>query len=214
LLGRTDIKRFRMDVLRTYVTVVDHETFFVSGTLRENLLLGAESSEIREQQISEALHATNAYDFIQNLPEKLDTWIGEGGYELSASQLRRLGLARAFLREQSQVFVLDEPTTGLDADSAAAVVTTIHRLAERGATVFWITNRLEEIPQCDQVVLFSRLREPRVSTHEELMVEDPGYRAYFVPTESPRVPRGRGQPEARGSSRPGVQELGDPVKSP
>ncbi len=190
-LGRTDLRRFRLDVLRTYVTVVDHELFFVPGTVRENLLLGAESSEVREQQISEALHGANAYDFIQSLPEKLDTAIGDGGVELSASQLRRLSLARAFLRDQSQVFVLDEPTTGLDADSAAIVAGAIHKLAERGAMVFWITNRLEEIPQADRVVLFSRIRDPRLGTHESLMAEDAVYRSYFAPLGPPRAARGR-----------------------
>lgn len=203
LLGRTDLKRFRLDVLRTYMTVVDHKPFFVPGTVRENLLLGAESSEIREQQISESLHGANAYDFVQALPDKLDTIIGEGGHELSSSELRRLGIARALLREQSQVFVLDEPTTGLDADSVAAVVTAIHKLADRGATVFWITNRLEEIPQCDRVVLFSRVRDPIVGTHDQLLAEDATYRSYFAPLESPRSARTRPRTESpAGTARP------------
>jgi ABC-type multidrug transport system fused ATPase/permease subunit len=191
-LGRTDLKRFRLDVLRTYVTVVDHEPFFGPGTVFENLLLGAEeSSEVRDQEISEALHAANAYDFVQALPEKLDTVIGEGGFELSVSQLRRLSLARAFLRTKSQIFVLDEPTTRLDPDSASAVVTAIHRLAERGAMVFWITNRLEEIKQADRVALFSRNQNPRLGTHQELLEKDQIYRSYFAPVEPPRANRER-----------------------
>jgi ABC-type multidrug transport system fused ATPase/permease subunit len=188
-IGRTDLRRFKLEVLRTYVTVVDPEPFFIPGTVRENLLLGAETSEIREQQISEVLHATNAYDFVQALPEKLETLIGEGGFELSTSQQRRLSLARAFLRDQAQIFVLDEPTAGLDPDSAASVIESIHRLAERGAMVFWITNRLEEIPLADRVVVFHRNRNPLVGTHTELMARDAMYRSYFVPLESPRGAR-------------------------
>ena len=187
MLGRTDLRRFRLEVLRSYVTVIDHEPFFAPATIRENLILGAETSEVREQEISEALHAANAYDFVQALPDGLETVIGEGGYQLSSSQARRLNLARAFVRDSSQIFVLDEPTLGLDPDSVASVTAAIHKLAERGAMVFWITNRLEEIPQADRIVLFTRAQNPRIGTHEELMQTDATYRSYFTPVEMPRA---------------------------
>lgn len=190
-LGRTDLRRFRLEVLRTYVTVLDSDPFFVPGTVRENLLLGAETSEVREQQISEALHAANATSIVQALPEELETVIGEGGFELSASQKRILSFARALLRDQSQIFVLDEPTLGLDPDNAQAVVEAIHRLAERGAMVFWITNKLAEIPMADQVIFFSRNSNPMVGTHKELLLLNPTYRSYFVSMESARPPRER-----------------------
>ncbi len=191
LLGRTDIKRFRLDVLRTYVTVLDNDPFFIPGTVRENLLLGALSSEDRHQQISEALNAANAYDFVQGLPERLETIIGEGGYELSSSQQRRLSFVRALLRDESQIFVLDEPTSGLDPDSVSAVISAIHQLAEKGVMVFWITNRLEEIPLADRVVYFGRGRNPVIGTHVELVDADTTYRQYFTPTDL-RPQRDRG----------------------
>ncbi len=194
MLGRTDIRRFRLEVLRSYVTVIDHEPFFAPATVRENLVLGTESTDLREQEISEALHAANAYDFVQGLPEGLDTIIGEGGFQLSSSQQRRLNLARAFIRDGSQIFVFDEPTLGLDPDSVSSVTTAIHQLAERGAMVFWITNRLEEIPQADRVALFTRAHNPRIGSHQELMESDATYRSYFTPMEPLRT-RKQEQPQ-------------------
>lgn len=155
LLGRTDLRRFRLRLLRNTVTLVHQDPFFVHGTIRENLRLATRETDVSDQVISEALRSAAAWDFVQSFPDKLETMIGEGGHSLSGGQAKRLSLARAFVRaqatDQCRIFVFDEPTSGLDPASAQTVLGSIRRLAEKGAIVFWVTHRLEEVQETDRM---------------------------------------------------------------
>jgi ABC-type multidrug transport system fused ATPase/permease subunit len=181
LLGRTDIRRFRLQLLRRNITLFRHEPFIIEGTVRENLLLGLPEDQAppEESEISEALHLVNASDFVAALPERLDTVIGGAqGAQLAFDQIKRLHLARAFLRPESRVFVFDQPTANLDPESATLVFEAVRKLTDRGALVFWITHRLEDVADCDRVV-FLNSRKPLVGTHDELLNNEPTYRAYL-----------------------------------
>lgn len=185
LIGRTDLRRFRLRTLRNSVTVVYQEPYFVHGTIHENLLLAAphDAEAPDDAQISEALHAA-ACEFVNVLPDKLDTVIGEGGLKLSGGQAKRLNLARALLRGQSQIFVFDEPTSGLDPESAQTVFHSIRRLSHAGAIVFCVTHRMEEVPFADRVIFFRSPGQVEVGRHEELMASLDSYRRYFHQAEN------------------------------
>lgn len=184
LIGKTDIRRFRLRTLRNTVTVVYQDPFFVHGTIRENLLLAAphDAEAPDDAEISSTLHDA-ACEFVNALPKKLDTVIGEGGLQLSGGQAKRLNLARALLRGQSQIFVFDEPTSGLDPESAQTVFQSIRGLTETGAIVFWVTHRMEEVPQTDRVIFFQSGARVAVGAHVELMRSNDSYRRFFQQAE-------------------------------
>ncbi|MES2963310.1 MAG: ABC transporter ATP-binding protein [Bdellovibrionota bacterium] len=180
-IGRTDIKRYRLKLLRTTVTVVDRQPFFIRGSIRENLRLAApQEADIDDQYLSEALHAA-VVDFIGDLPEKLETVIGEGAYPLTTDQTARLHVARAFLRYESRVFFFDDPTADLEPEEARSVFESIRLLTERGAIVFWVTRRLDEAAESDRVIYFQNAKDsaPRIETHDQLMASDEAYRRIF-----------------------------------
>jgi ATP-binding cassette subfamily B protein len=181
LLGRTDLRRFRLNLLRHTVTLVSSEFFFMHGTIRANLLLGAGEGfeNPSESELAEALRAA-ACDFLGTLPLGLDTVIGEGGYHLTESQAKRVSLARSFLRRQSRVIIFDEPVKGLEPESAVKIAESIASLAEDGILVLWVTNDPEDILQSDRVLFFERsMRRPHLATHSELLRTSSSYKMYF-----------------------------------
>lgn len=190
-LGGIDIRGLRLRTLRNLVTLVQQEPFFVRATISENLHL---SSQVDHAMY--ALKAAAADDFVNALPERANTLIGEGGHPLSGGQAKRLHLARAFVRasgrdlEQSgdptttgHVFLFDEPTSGLDPQSARTVYDSLHRLAQTGAIVFCVTHCLDEVPFSSRVIYFPSIdgsdMNPLVGTHSELMDSSESYRRYF-----------------------------------
>lgn len=176
LLGGRPLTDFRLRDLRSYVTVVPQETFFLSGTIRENLRI-ASSAPATDEQMWRALERVHARGFVAALPGALDARIGEGGLKLSGGEERRLSVARAFLRPRRGVFVFDEPTSGLDPASAGAVMASIRALAAEGAIVLWSTHRMEEVSSAAHVLFFAPGQNPALGSHAELSASCPAYAA-------------------------------------
>lgn len=148
-IGGIDLRSATLPSVRDFVCFLAQETYFMHGTLRENLALAEPGVE--EAELMSALQKVNAFAFVDALPDGIDTRIGEGGRMLSGGQERRLSLARAFLRPRARVFVFDEPTSGLDGHSSRIVLASAKELAARGALVFWITHNPNEA--ADETVL-------------------------------------------------------------
>jgi ATP-binding cassette subfamily B protein len=197
LLGRTDLRRYRLQLLRNIITLVRDEPYLIEGTVRENLLLGLPDDQNRpdESEISEALNLANASEFVGSLSNRLDTVIGgefgnKPAAKLTFDQVKRIHLARAFLRINSRVFVFDHPTAELDSESATLIFESVRRLTNRGALVFWITHRLEDMAECDRVIFYNS-RHPVIGTSQELFENNATYRAYI--NRSRRTPPGGNQ---------------------
>lgn len=185
-VGGRDLRDYRLDDLRSLVRVLSQETFLVSGTVRENLLLAAPDA-IPDSEIHQALERVNALEIVRELPEGLDTLIGEGGVQLSGGQAKRLHLARAFLDNDSEILVFDEATTGLDTHSSQVTLQSVQGLARQKSTVFWITHRMQEVPSCGRVLYFPPMGNPVLSTHAELLEQSASYRALMdQPEPSPK----------------------------
>ena len=148
LVDGRDIRTIAEDDLRTLVAVVPQQPHFFNASLRENLMLAKPRTP--EETLWEALDRVHLKSFVAGLPNGLDTWIGEGGQLISGGQARRLALARAVLRE-APLWILDEPTEGLDPDTERAVLGTLNELT-RGKTVLMITHRIAGLADMDQVV--------------------------------------------------------------
>jgi len=144
-----DLRRIATDSWHSRMAWVSQRPVFFKGTIRDNLLLAAPGAD--DRALGEALDAAGATPFLRQLPEGLDTPLGDRGAGLSGGELRRLAVARALLRNAALV-VLDEPTAGLDRESELLVVQSIRRLAA-GRTVLAISHREAVIAAADRVAL-------------------------------------------------------------
>lgn len=144
-----------MDVMEHYrawlknVGYIPQMIFMLDGTIRENVAFGVHKDSIREERIWEVLKEAQLDEFVKDLPEGLDTEIGERGIRLSGGQRQRIGIARA-LYEDPEVLILDEATSALDNDTEAAIMDSINRLHGRKTLVI-IAHRLQTIEKCDMI---------------------------------------------------------------
>jgi ATP-binding cassette subfamily C protein CydC len=135
-LGGHDLRSYRPDDLRRIVGIATQDAQLFNGTVRDNLLMAAPDAEAAAME--HVLEVVQLAAFVRDLPEGIDTWIGEAGARLSAGQARRLVLARALLRDP-RILILDEPTENLDAGTARRLVASL-RAATEGRTVLLITH--------------------------------------------------------------------------
>lgn len=155
-IGRTQLKSYSLPLLRRTVTVVDRFPYFMNASVRENLALAIErDTDLDERKISQAFSEAGV-DFVNDLPDKLETVIGETAYRLSESETRRLAVARALLRSESRIFFFDETASGLEAPEARQIFEAVKTLAETGAIVFWVTRRADETSECDRILYFEQ----------------------------------------------------------
>ena len=148
-LNGTDIRDFRLASYRNLLAVVQQEVFLFDGTVRENIAYGRRHAS--EAQILDAARRANADEFIQNLPDKYDSIVGERGVKLSGGQCQRLSIARAILADP-QILILDEATSNLDTASEQLIQQSLVELL-RGRTTFVIAHRLSTITGADQILV-------------------------------------------------------------
>lgn len=164
-----DLAQLDQTAWRSRLAWVPQQPFFFSATIRENLLLGRPNAD--QQAIQQALAAAALTDVIKALPEGLATRLGDRGAGLSGGELRRLALARVFLRDAGLV-VLDEPTAGLDTENEQLVLNAVEQLAA-GRTVLIISHREATISRCQQIVVLAAGRLEQVTTSQEYLEVTP-----------------------------------------
>ncbi|MCE0744482.1 thiol reductant ABC exporter subunit CydC [Acetobacter sicerae] len=147
LIGGVDIASLPDVWLRQHIAWLSQATHLFDDTIRNNLLLGRPDAD--EEALWRALDEAAVGDFVRTLPDTLDTWLGEGGVKVSGGQGRRIALARTLLSE-APILVLDEPATGLDAQTEQDFFLTLNRVAQ-GRTVILIAHRLTGVEQLDHV---------------------------------------------------------------
>jgi subfamily B ATP-binding cassette protein MsbA len=169
----TDIREFTQKSLRSQISFVLQDTVLFSGTIWDNIAYGCPDAS--EAQIVKAAETANAMEFIEKLPEKFDTTVGERGVTLSGGQRQRIAIARAIIRK-TPILILDEPTSGLDAASEQLVVEALDRLME-GKTSIVIAHRLSTIRRASCIFVIENGTVAESGTHDELMQrEDGAYR--------------------------------------
>ena len=174
LLDGRHLNAYRSSEIRRHVAVVSQETHLFNTTVRENILIA--NLNASDEQMIQAAGAARIHDFIRSLPEGYDTFVGEAGVRLSAGQARRLTIARAILKD-APVLILDEPTEGLDAETAGEVMQALVTLME-GRTVLLITHRLTGLAAVDEVVMLENGEIVERGRHTDLMQENSRYRRY------------------------------------
>ncbi len=164
-IGGEDLRGFSEGDLRQTVTLVSQQAHMFNASVRDNLLIARPGAATAE--LWEALAAVRLADFVRSLPQGIDTWIGESGRLVSGGQARRLALARAFLRD-APIWVLDEPTEGLDRVTEHLILQTLFEVT-RAKTVLVITHRLVGLERLDGILIMENGRIVERGRHEELL---------------------------------------------
>jgi ABC-type multidrug transport system fused ATPase/permease subunit len=165
LIDGHDIRDWTLDSLRSRMSMVLQEAILFAGTVAENIAYGRPDAT-REEIIAAALQA-NAHEFIEKLPEGYDTKLSERAANLSGGQRQRIAIARAFIRN-TPILILDEPTTGLDAESTDLVLSALRSLMKGKSTVI-ISHDLNLIRNADRIVVVRQGEIAQVGTHKELL---------------------------------------------
>ncbi len=161
----TDIRRYRQKSVRRQISFVLQDTVLFHSTVWQNIAYG--NPEASAGEIIRAAQIANASEFIEKLPQRYDTVLGERGMTLSGGQRQRLAIARAVIRN-APILILDEPTTGLDSESEQLVLEALDRLME-GKTSIVITHRLSTIQRADVIFVIQDGRVAEQGTHKELL---------------------------------------------
>jgi ABC-type multidrug transport system fused ATPase/permease subunit len=164
-VGGVDVRTLSQSQLHHRVGWVPQDVYLFHTTIRENLRLGR--PEATDHQLEVAARAAQAWEFIQALPDGLDTHTGERGVQLSGGQRQRLAIARALLADPP-VLALDEPVSNLDSENEAALTLAMTELRKGRATLI-IAHRLSTIQGADRLVVLDHGRVAEVGTHEELL---------------------------------------------
>ncbi|MDR0291616.1 MAG: ATP-binding cassette domain-containing protein [Elusimicrobium sp.] len=165
LIDGTDIKKYQINSLRKNIAVVFQDNFLFSGTIRENLMLG--NPLATEEDIRLAVHNAYLDDFVDSLPGKLNTQIGERGVMLSGGQKQRVAIARAFIKNAPLV-ILDEATSALDNKAEKIVQRALDNLM-KNRTVIVIAHRLSTIQNADKILVINDGHIIEHGTHGELI---------------------------------------------
>jgi subfamily B ATP-binding cassette protein MsbA len=165
LVDGYDIRQVQVKGLREQISTVLQEPVLFGSTIRENIVYGR--LDATEDETIEAARAANALEFIEKLPEKFDTVVGERGVKLSGGQRQRIAIARAILRNP-RILILDEATSSLDNESESLVQEALDRLMRERTTVV-IAHRLSTIENADKIVVIDQGRLVEQGNHPSLM---------------------------------------------
>ncbi len=171
-LDEHDIRDYTLLNLRQHFALVSQNVHLFNDTVANNIAYAAQDRYTREQ-IEHAAKLAYAMDFIQHLPQGLDTVIGENGTSLSGGQRQRIAIARALLRD-APVLILDEATSALDTESERAIQAALDEL-QKNRTVLVIAHRLSTIEQADQILVVDEGEIIERGTHAELIHKDGAY---------------------------------------
>jgi len=171
LLDGADVRDWPITALRAAIGYVEQDAPVLSGTLAENLLLGA--PEAAGEEIAEMLRITRLAGLVARLPEGLETAVGHRGTRLSGGERQRVAIGRALLR-RPRLLLLDEATSQLDALNEAALRETVAETALM-TTVLVVAHRLSTVTMADRIIVMDAGQVKAVGTHAELVAGDPLY---------------------------------------
>lgn len=156
---------FPLSALRSQMAVVPQDVFLFGGTIRENIAYGKPGAT--DEEIIHAAKQANAWEFIERIPQGLDTIVGERGIQLSGGQRQRIAIARAVLKNP-RILILDEATSALDSESERLVQDALEKLME-GRTSIVIAHRLSTVRQADKIIVLDQGHIVEQGTHHELI---------------------------------------------
>jgi ATP-binding cassette, subfamily B, bacterial MsbA len=175
LIDGQDTKGFQLRTLRQNIAVVTQDTILFNDTIRNNIAYGKE--EFTEEMVAAAARAAHADIFIEKLPKKYNTMVGEKGFRLSGGEKQRISIARAILKN-SPILILDEATSSLDTESERIVQQALENLMKNRTTLV-IAHRLSTIINADKIVVISGGRITDIGKHSELLEKSRIYKRLY-----------------------------------
>ena len=175
LINGKNIKNISLKKYRDRIAVVPQESFLFSGTIAENIAFG--KNDVTREEIENAAKMANALEFINELPEKFETEVGERGTLLSGGQKQRIAIARALI-QNPQILILDEATSALDTQSERLVQDALDKLMIN-RTTFVIAHRLSTIINADKIVVMENGEIKEIGKHQELLDKNGIYRRLY-----------------------------------
>lgn len=175
LFDDINLKDIDIKNLRRQIGFVQQEPFLFSGSIKDNITLGL--PYYNDNDVAEAARLAGAYDFIQYLPEKFATEVGEKGVRLSVGQKQRITIARVFLMDP-KVLILDEPTSALDLESEKLIQEAMKTMSKDRTTII-IAHRLSTIRDADQIVVLDNGNIVEIGNHEELISKKGHYYSLY-----------------------------------
>ncbi len=175
LIDGNDIRKTTLKSLRSSVGVVQQDVYLFSGSVYDNIEYGCPGAT--KEQIIEAAKLSGAHDFITQLPEGYDTYVGERGVKLSGGQKQRISIARVFLKNPP-ILLLDEATSALDNESEYLVQKSLQKLS-LGRTTITVAHRLTTIKNADRIFVITKEGIAEEGTHEELLRKSGIYSALY-----------------------------------
>ena len=166
-----DVSKVTLKSLRQSIGIVQQDVYLFSGTIRDNIAYGRPGASDRE--IEEAAVMAGANEFIDRLPNGMDTYIGERGVKLSGGQKQRISIARVFLKNP-KILILDEATSALDNESELYVTHSLEKLA-KGRTTITIAHRLTTVQNADRIIVLGKEGIMEEGTHESLLSKEGTY---------------------------------------
>lgn len=170
-LNGINLNYIPFEVLTKKVGFINHSAYIFNGTIEDNLRMG--KFDANEREINEALKKANLYDFVQSLPEKLQTNVGEGGAFLSGGQKQRLALARTIITNP-EIYIFDEATSNIDVESEEKIWRSIYELSEN-KTVIVISHRLANVKNADNIYVLDKGNIVESGSHKDLMMYNGKY---------------------------------------
>ncbi|MDE6282008.1 MAG: ABC transporter ATP-binding protein/permease, partial [Oscillospiraceae bacterium] len=175
LVDGLDVRDYSLDGLRNRIGMVLQNNVLFSGTIRENLLWGNENAA--EEELIQAAKDAQAYDFIMSFPEGFDTYLEQGGVNVSGGQKQRLCIARAMVRKPA-VLILDDSTSAVDSATEGRIRESF-RQNLKGTTVIIIAQRISSVQYADKIVVLDEGTVSATGTHDELMATSKIYKEIY-----------------------------------
>jgi ABC-type transport system involved in Fe-S cluster assembly fused permease/ATPase subunit len=182
-INETDIRNIKQASLRSAIGIVPQDTVLFNDTILYNIRYGR--PEASDAEVIEAARAAHIHDFIETLPKKYETMVGERGLKLSGGEKQRVAIARTLVKNPP-ILILDEATSALDSRTEAAIQEVLYTIARRRTTII-IAHRLSTIVDADRIIVLDDGRIAEQGRHAELLAKGGLYAAMWARQAAERV---------------------------